>query len=202
MAEPALSKEATAAVGQSSDPPQRPSRLRARKRGGRPLKQLAVRPTRSESGQDHRVGMAKRHLTVFCDGSDRLPASGRPQMGPPHESRPTPSPGSPSPRILSSTAFRPGRMTESTCCFRSTSPQPRMGQGRPTACTSCVRMALINAPLRSPGADHRGDRDNATAAIRRRASAMEGQMFMAARAATEIGIHLKGWTRDEAIGFY
>ena len=38
--------------------------------------------------------------------------------------------------------------------------------------------------------------------VYRRASAVEGQMFMAARAATEIGIHLKGWTRDEAIGFY
>lgn len=33
-------------------------------------------------------------------------------------------------------------------------------------------------------------------------SKASGQMFMAARTATETGIHLRGWTRDEAIGFY
>jgi uncharacterized protein (DUF885 family) len=33
-------------------------------------------------------------------------------------------------------------------------------------------------------------------------SKASGQMFMAARTATETGIHLRGWTRDEAIVFY
>lgn len=87
MAEPALSKEQRPAVGQSSDPTtatQQITRTQTRRKAARAA--LAVRPTRSESGQDRGVGMVMRHLTVFCDGCDRLPAAGPPEkMGPPRD---------------------------------------------------------------------------------------------------------------------